>query len=343
METIEINLEELFGERDRTPRNVIIDCDPGIDDALALMAACSFAELNVLGITIVSGNIPAEQCAENALKVLKMMNRLDIPVYLGETGPLAREMVTAEDTHGSDGLGGILMENVTEVRYHTGAVEYIKAMLAEVQDVSIIAIGPLTNIARLIEKYPEAAAKIEELVVMGGAFKSHGNVSPVAEFNFWADPEAAEITLNQLGRPITLVPLDVTREFVLTPNHATFLSFLEDKKADFIVDVTKHYIKFHWEAERTLGCVVNDALALLYFINRDLCYGQNYYVDVITEGKTIGMSMVDVQGKLGKAPNATVLTDVNAAAAMALFLTKLFPDHIDEIVGVLNEPKYGVL
>lgn len=321
-------------------RKVIIDCDPGIDDALALMLACASPELDVLGITIVAGNINANQCAENALKVLKKMDRLDIPVYLGAFGPLYRDTVIAEETHGLDGLGGVALENVESVRYQEGAVSFITETLQQTKDVSILAIGPLTNIALALENDKSAFSNLNELVVMGGSFKSHGNCSPVAEFNFWADPHAAEKVMNDLDRPITMVGLDVTRKVVLIPNYIELLNQLKNPKADFIVDITRFYLDFHWVQERTLGCVINDPLAIAYFIDPSICNGKSYYVDVVTEGKAIGMSMVDAGCISKKTPNCLVLTDVSTERFMKMFLTRLFPEHLDDIEAVLNCSKY---
>lgn len=324
-----------------TKRKVIIDCDPGIDDALAIMLACRSPELEILGITIVSGNINGYQCAENALQILKVMNRLDIPVYLGATQPLLRDMVVAEETHGSDGLGGVKFEKIENVRYQEGAVDFILNTLKTEEHVSVLAIGPLTNIALALQTDKAAVSRMDELVLMGGAFKSHGNCSPVAEFNFWADPDAAEMVLNQLGRPITMVGLDVTREVVLTPNYIELLRQFKDPVADCIVDITRFYLDFHWEQERTLGCVINDPLAIAYFIDSSICSGKAYYVDVVTEGKAIGMSMVDVGNIYKRKPNCFVLTQVQARAFMEMFMTRLFPDHREDITAVLSNEKYG--
>ena len=329
--------EKYFAHIAMEKRKIIIDCDPGIDDALALMLACASETLDILGITIVSGNIRGEQCAQNALQVLKRMGRLDIPVYLGETKPLKRNLVDAADTHGGDGLGGVLLPPVTGVSFGDDAITFLRDTLTANDGVTVVAIGPLTNIAVLLQKYPEAARKMRELIFMGGAFKSHGNCSPVAEFNFWADPDAAELVLNYLGRPATMVGLDVTRQVVLTPNDRELLHQLGEPLADFIVDITRFYTDFHWAQERTLGCVINDPLAVAYLLDSTLCAGQDYYVDVVTEGKAIGMSMVDVGKITGKAPNCKVLTQVDAGRFMVMFMTKLFPAHRDDIVRVLSD------
>ena len=160
-------------------RNVIIDCDPGIDDSLAIMLALSLEEIHVEGITIVCGNSPVEMGAGNARKVLKQMNRLDVPVYLGAEKPLKREYVNALDTHGADGLGESWLPEVPETRQELDAVEFlsrtIRARAEEKTGCSVIALGPMTNLAHLIQKDTDAFSMIEEIVSMVGSFKSHWN------------------------------------------------------------------------------------------------------------------------------------------------------------------------
>ena len=179
-------------------RKVIIDCDPGIDDSLALMLALSVEELEVAGITIVCGNAPVEMGFENTKKVLKHMGRLDVPVFVGAEKPLKREYVNALDTHGADGLGESFLEPVPGYRQPQSAVEFMAGTLKQ-GDCSVIALGPLTNLARLIEADREAFDRIQELVSMGGNFRSHGNCSPVAEYNYWADPDAAALVYRTLA------------------------------------------------------------------------------------------------------------------------------------------------
>ena len=322
-------------------RKVIIDCDPGIDDSLAIMLALNSEELDVLGITIVSGNVHGEKGANNALKILKKLDRLDVDVYIGKVDPIKRELITAEDTHGEDGLGETFLEEVTEVSYKEGAVDFIIDSLKSKEDVSIIALGPLTNIAKAIDKDRKAMKSLKELVLMGGAFKSHGNCSQVAEFNFWVDPHAAEKVFNELNRSITMVGLDVAREIVLTPNYIEMIKQFNEPLGDLIVDITRFYVDFHWMQERTLGCVINDPLAVAYFIDRSLCTGEEYYVDVVTEGKAIGMSLVDEGNFYRKEPNCLVLREVDSKKFMRMFLSRLFKDHIKDIDVILNSNKYS--
>lgn len=323
-------------------RKVIIDCDPGIDDALAIILALKSKEIEVVGITTVSGNVESLQGAKNALKVLKLLGRLDIPVYLGESKPIKRELVTAQDTHGEDGLGETFLEEVSSEYIRENGVDFILNTLKNQENVSIIALGPLTNLYRAIEKDSETFHRVKEIVSMGGAYKSHGNCSPVAEFNYWVDPHGAREFLKKFNGEFTMVGLDVTREIVLTPNLREMIHQFKDEIGDFIYDITRFYVDFHWEQERTLGCVINDPLAVEYFINRELCEGFRAYVDIACEDISMGQSVVDVADFYKKRKNVFVLDKVNSKEFMVSFLNKIFPSHKEDIKNVLNNPKYGI-
>ena len=323
-------------------RKVIIDCDPGIDDALAIILALESKEIEVIGITTVSGNVESVQGAKNALKVLKLLGRLDIPVYLGESKPVKRELVTAQDTHGEDGLGETFLEEVSSEYIRENGVDFILNTLKNQENVSIIALGPLTNLYRAIEKDSETFHRVKEIVSMGGAYKSHGNCSPVAEFNYWVDPHGAREFLKKFNGEFTMVGLDVTREIVLTPNLREMIHQFKDEIGDFIYDITRFYVDFHWEQERTLGCVINDPLAVEYFINRELCEGFKAYVDIACEDISMGQSVVDVADFYKRRKNVFVLDKVNSKEFMVSFLNKIFPSHKEDIKNVLNNPKYGI-
>lgn len=323
-------------------RKVIIDCDPGIDDALAIILALKSKEIEVLGITTVSGNVESLQGAKNALKVLKLLGRLDIPVYLGESKPIKRELVTAQDTHGEDGLGETFLEEVSSEYIRENGVDFILNTLKNEENVSIIALGPLTNLYRAIEKDSETFHRVKEIVSMGGAYKSHGNCSPVAEFNYWVDPHGAREFLKKFNGEFTMVGLDVTREIVLTPNLREMIHQFKDEIGDFIYDITRFYVDFHWEQERTLGCVINDPLAVEYFINREICEGFKAYVDIACEDISMGQSVVDVADFYKKRKNVFVLDKVNSKEFMVSFLNKIFPSHKEDIENILNNPKYGI-
>lgn len=311
----------------RKKENVIIDCDPGIDDSLALMLALSMDELNVLGITIVCGNCPVSMGVRNAKKILREMGRLDIPVYAGAEKPLKREYIDALDTHGADGLGESFLPEVEgpEGEALGDAVSFLsRTFLSE--DCSLIALGPLTNIARLIEGAPKAWERIHRVVSMGGSYKSHGNCSPVAEYNYWCDPDAAALvyeTAANTGKIIEMVGLDVTRRIVLTPDLLAYLKRLDDKTGTFIEQITKFYFDFHWKQEHLIGCVINDPLAVVYFAKPELCRGISAYTAVETEGISVGQSVVDAMNFYRRQPNARILTEVDAPGFFTLFFSRI--------------------
>ena len=318
-------------------RKVIIDCDPGIDDSLAILLALNSPELEVLGLTICSGNVPATLGAKNALKALQMCQRLDIPVYVGEEVPLERELVTAQDTHGEDGVGENFYEDV-DAKILYGGVDFIIDALKNNKDVSIIALGPLTNIAKAIMKDKKAFDNLDEFISMGGAFRIHGNCSPVAEFNYWVDPHGADYVYKNLPKKIHMVGLDVTRKIVLTPNIIEFINRLDKDMAKYITEITRFYIDFHWEQEGIIGCVINDPLAVAYFIDRSLLKGFDSYVEVVHDGVAVGQSIVDSFNFYKNEPNAHVLTEVDEKAFMKMFLKRIFKGYenvIDTIEGVI--------
>lgn len=306
-------------------RKVILDCDPGIDDSLALMLALSMEELQIEGITIVCGNGPAEMGFSNAKKILKRMGRLDIPVYVGAKQPVKREYVNALDTHGADALGESFLPEVEGYEQRETAVEFLAGKLRE-GDCSVIALGPMTNLAHLIYQAPKAFAKIQELVSMGGNYKSHGNCSPVAEYNYWADPDGAALvyeTAADLGKKIHMVGLDVTRRIVLTPDLLEYLKRLDPDLGSFVQAITKFYFDFHWQQEHLIGCVINDPLAVAYFADRTLCEGIEAYTQIETKGISIGQSVVDAKDFYGRAANAVVMTETDPLRFFRLFFGRL--------------------
>ncbi len=315
-------------------RKIIVDCDPGIDDALALMLLLRSPEVEILGITVVCGNVPTAVGAENALKILSWMDRPDIPVYTGEESPLTRSYVDARDTHGSDGLGETFYPSVTSVRPHRDAVQFLADTLAKAKEteekITILALGPLTNIARLIERRPDCLDAIDGFYSMGGCYRSHGNCSPVAEYNYWCDPHAAKAvfdafaSLPQLsGRQIQMIGLDVTRKIVLTPNLIEYLCRLNPEIGEKVRRITRFYVDFHWEQEGIIGCVINDPLAAAYLIDHSLCTGFSAHTEVETEGICLGQSVVDAFGFWGAPENSYILTRTSPLRFMEMFFERL--------------------
>ncbi|MBQ0065044.1 MAG: nucleoside hydrolase [Firmicutes bacterium] len=314
-------------------RKVIIDCDPGIDDSLAIMMALSSPEIEVIGITVVAGNSPVEMGFENAKKILKFMNRLDVPIYKGESKPLKKDFVNALDTHGEDGLGESFLPKVEGYEQEMSATEFLEQILMK-ESVDMIAIGPLTNLATLIQRNEQAFNNISRLVSMGGTYKSHGNCSPVAEYNYWEDPEAASIVYKQMSKinkTIEMIGLDVTRKIVLTPTLLEYIKRLDSKTGEFIQKITKFYFDFHWEWEHIIGCVINDPLAIAYYLNPEICTGFTSFVQVETESISRGQTLVDAYSFYRKEANAKVLTQVNMKEFFYMFLERILKKERNEL------------
>ncbi len=329
-------------------QKVILDCDPGIDDSLAIMLALSCQEIDVVGITIVCGNVPVSKGVQNACKVLSWMGRTDIPVYKGEEKPLVRPYVDAMDTHGEDGLGqsGFSVPDGCTVK--DDAVEYLESVFTAQEDVSVIALGPLTNLARLLERNPAAFCNIRELVSMGGTYKSHGNCSPVAEYNYWCDPDAAAQVYTAFSslpklkdKVIHMVGLDVTRKIVLTPNILEYMKNINPALGQKIEAITRFYFDFHWKQEGVIGCVLNDPLAVAYFADRSLCHGFTTYTAVETTGISYGQTLCDAFQIWNRPHNSKVLTQVDAKKFMMLFLCRVLGAQPDQASAVLDQISAG--
>lgn len=308
---------------------VLLDMDPGIDDALAIMLALNSPELEIVGITTVSGNVPAELGAKNAARVLELYGRDDVPLYKGEERPRVVPLETAQDTHGEDGLGETFLPE-PKLGFRDGGVDFILSSLYDNPGLTIVAVGPLTNIAAALERDRRAFDNLRQLIVMGGSAKSHGNCSPVAEYNFWADPHAAAYVFEHLDK-IVMVGLDVTRRIVLTPNHRELLRQFGTPAARFINKITRFYVDYHWQQERTLGCVINDPLAVAVAFMPDLVSMRPYFVEVVTEGPARGQSMVDFGGFHRRRPNAHVCLTVDTERFMNMFLRRICPEFAADI------------
>lgn len=324
-------------------QKVILDCDPGIDDALALMLALSLPGLDVIGITVVCGNVPVEKGVENALKILKLMNKTEIPVFAGETRPLVRPYVDAMDTHGEDGLGESWLDVPRISCADEDAVSFLARTLVSEEPVSVIALGPLTNLARLLEQHPEAFVRIHKLVSMGGSYKSHGNCSPVAEYNYWCDPDAAAkvyeayASLPELSdKKIHMIGLDVTRKIVLTPNLIEYMKRLNPSIGNFIESITRFYLDFHWKQEGIIGCVINDPLAVAYFADTTLCQGFDAYTAVETEGISYGQTLVDSYDIWQRHHNSHILTQTDPIRFMTSFCCHVLGASKEDVESILS-------
>jgi purine nucleosidase len=310
---------------------IILDVDPGIDDSLAILLALK-SKLNIIGITVASGNIEVNQGSINAIKACEMAGK-DIPVYKGSTKPLFKEYVDSQDTHGSDGLSGMYYKVKREAK--DGAIDYIlKTIKDNPHQVTIVALGPLTNIALAIQKDKETMKLIKEIVIMGGAAKIHGNCSPVAEYNFWVDPDAARQVFKANLPNVTLAGLDVTYDILFSPNMREMVRQFGGELAQYIHDITQFYVDFHWAQERTLGCIINDPLLVAYMIDRSVLESYDCHIDIETSGICIGESVVAFDIAEAYLPlypyNAKMCMKVDKVKFFDIFFETIFPEHIED-------------
>ena len=320
--------------------SVIIDCDTGTDDAVAIIAALGSEELDIRAITTVCGNVDLAYTAANTLNLVRMLG-FDTPVARGAERPLLRDItqLRASDkeapggfgTHGQTGMGNVRLMESSDSFYEKNAVETIYEQAVQCKgELEIIALGPQTNLALALNVYPELKRMIKCIYFMGGAVEG-GNSSAVAEFNIFFDPEAAKIVFGS-GIPLVMVGLDVTRKIVLTPDLLEYMCRLNKETGEFVKKITKFYFDFHWEWEHIIGCVINDPLAVAYFINPELCKGFDSYVQIETEGISLGQSVVDSMNFYRKASNARVLTEVDVYGFFQMFLSRILdqePEKLD--------------
>ena len=293
---------------------VIIDCDPGHDDALAITLALARPELDVLGITTIGGNSTLANTTRNALRVLALLGRTDVPVAAGPDQPLVRPLETAPQVHGVSGLDGAdLPEPASEPRPE-GALEFLRSTLADAPaPVMLIPVGPLTNIGLLLRTYPAIAGKIAGISLMGGAMGA-GNWTPAAEFNIWVDPEAARIVFRS-GLPITMHGLDVTHKALMGLPEAERLDAVGTRVGHVFADLLRFFTRFHVEKYGTDQTPIHDAVAVAHVALPGLVTTRRYHVDVETTGDiTRGRTVVDDRGQPGAPPNVDVALDIDRAA-----------------------------
>ena len=301
-------------------RRVLLDVDTGVDDALGIMLAVRSPELEVLGITTVSGNVPVARCTGNTLLVLEILGASAIPVVSGAAVPLAGKPLTAAEVHGADGLGDVTARYPAPSRQASeGAAEFQLETIRRFRgELTLIATGPLTNLAMAIRRDREAMRRLSGLTVMGGAIRVPGNVGPTTEFNFAADPEAAGIVLGA-GLPLTLVPLDATEQVVLSRETVDEASRAGKLQA-FIREMTALTMAFHRDHESFDGMFLHDPLAVGIVADPSLVRGQPMAVAIERRGRlTAGMAVVDLRRRSHAPTTATVCIEVEADRFLDLF------------------------
>lgn len=292
-------------------KKIILDCDPGHDDMIAIMLAFASEEIEILGITTVAGNQTGEKTFENALKVLTLINANDIKVARGFDKPILRELVTAPKIHGISGLDGANLPKSNVSPLKIDAVDFIiQTLLYSSEKIYLVPTGPLTNIAISLLKEPKIKEKIEKIVLMGGAIFD-SNITPSAEFNIYVDPEAAKIVFDS-GVPIVMIGLDVTNKARLSFEDIEKIERMNGKISKVVAPLLKFFANANKEFFGFDGAPIHDALTIAYLIDETILKLKNYFVDVETFGElTRGRTVVDVYNVLGKNKNALVAVEVD--------------------------------
>jgi len=275
-------------------RKIIIDCDPGQDDAVALFLAFASPELEVLGITTVGGNVPLQLTHRNARMMCDIAGS-DVPVYAGCDKPMQRPLKTAEYIHGETGINGIdVFEPQTPLQEQDGVDFIIETLLAAEDDsITLVPTGPLTNIGTVIDREPATLAKIERIVLMGGAMREGGNRTPSAEFNILVDPEAADIVF-RCGRPITQMGLDVTHQVLSTKERVERISALGNPVADATAGMISFFERYDMSKYAAPGAPLHDPCTIAWLIKQELFTGKDCNVAIETKSElTLGHTAVD--------------------------------------------------
>lgn len=285
-------------------RNILIDCDPGHDDAIAILLAAANPSIELVGITTVAGNAEVEKTTLNALKVLELAGA-KVPVAQGADRPLVRARETASDIHGETGLDGPLVPRPTQKPLPMHAVDFIiKKCLQAEEKITLVPTGPLTNIAMAIRKEPRILTRVEEIVFMGGG--TFGNWTPAAEFNIYVDAEAAKVVLES-GVPLTMVGLDLTHQALATTEVQQQIAQIKNPVASFVLELLEFFTKTYRDTFGFDAAPIHDACCVAYCIDPSLFVTQKWRVDVETKGEfTYGMTVVDVHGVTGRKANAKV-------------------------------------
>lgn len=310
-------------------KKIILDVDTGIDDAIGIMVACASEELDIQAITTVSGNIDLESATRNTLRVLKLINRFEIPVYAGEKAPLKRSVRYATEIHGSTGLAGQLPNTDVEERLSSvlasdkSAIDIIIETIKENKnEITVVMTGPETNFAKAMEREPEIQDWVKEIIIMGGAADIRGNESPVAEFNIAIDPEAAEMVFGSRAK-VTMVGLDVTTRALLTRDRISEIISNEAVK-DFVHGATYDYMERYHKKHGVYGCCMHDPLAVSLAINPDLVSTVHRFVGVETRSQYCdGMTVCDFDGRWNKDANVHVAIDIDPKVFIDFMIDRL--------------------
>ena len=306
-------------------RKIIIDTDPGQDDAVAILMALASEELEVVGVTAVAGNVPLELTEKNSRIILELSGRKDIPVYAGCSKPLGRELVTAEEVHGKTGLDGMELTEPSIPLEDKHAVDFIIDTLRENNPgtISLCPLGPLTNIAQAMIQAPDIVERIQEIILMGGAYFEVGNVTPAAEFNIYVDPEAAKKVFSS-GVPITVLPLDVTHQVLTTKTRMDKVRNIGNRTGKEVANLTTFFERFDKEKYGLDGAPLHDPCVIAYLLEPEIFEGRFINVEIETESElTRGMTVADWWDVTDRNPNALFIGKVDSDRFFELLTEKL--------------------
>lgn len=306
-------------------RPVIIDTDPGQDDAVALLTALASPELDVRAITAVAGNIPLELTSRNARMMVELADRTEVPVYEGASRPMVRTLVTAEYVHGPTGIDGVDLPEPTLRPAPGHAVDAIIDILmsAPPRTTTLCTLGPLTNVGLAMVKEPAIVGRIDELVMMGGGFFEGGNVTPAAEFNIYVDPHAADVVFRS-GVPITMMPLDVTHRVLTSDARVRRFRELGTLAGANVAGMLDFFDRYDEAKYGTDGAPLHDPCVIVYLLEPDLFAGKSCHVEVEHHSElTMGMTVVDWWGVTGKTPNAMVMREVDDEAFFDVLVERI--------------------
>lgn len=306
-------------------RKIIIDTDPGQDDAVAILLALGSPELEVLGLTAVAGNVPLPLTQKNARIVCELAGRRDLPVFAGCDRPLRHPLVTAEHVHGKTGLDGPKMADpVMPLQEQHGVDFIIDTLRAEpAGTVTLCPLGPLTNIATAFARAPDIIERVQEIVLMGGAYFQVGNITPAAEFNIYVDPEAAKAVFGS-GVPLVVAPLDVTHKALTTAPRVEAFRALGTEVGRMVAAWTDFFERFDKEKYGSAGAPLHDPCVIAYLLKPDLFTGRFINVEIeVSSPLTRGMTVADWWRVTDRAPNALFLGDLDADGFFALLVERL--------------------
>lgn len=305
---------------------VILDCDPGIDDAISILTAlASPDELEVLAITTSAGNVGLDQTTRNACALRSLAGRNDVPVYAGADRPLVRALQEARHVHGATGLGPDTQIPEGAPADDLPAVEYLVRTLCDAapSSITLVPTGPLTNIAAALQRAPDIAQAIDQIVLMGGAYREGGNITASAEFNIFTDPDAARVVL-ECGRPVTMIGLDATYQFRITPDRMAALKAMDHPVTDLFHRMMTHINAVYGELYGAEGAALHDPCTTCFLLAPDLFQTVDARIDVETDSDlTRGHTAVDMHDRTDKPANARWVTQLDGDGLFDLITERL--------------------